>query len=157
MHPIQSPNPDQVPTVPVTRRTPLDVSERGERTRVRRARLRVEPPGFLERLYPNEGRLFAQPAPPQHAIVVVEYGERAQRLLLGERRSRASVSSASVGSGETFVWAEKASAVPGEARGAPDPSQILEMLWTFDWTDWGGVKSTPYPVDVTVGTITLVP
>jgi hypothetical protein len=46
--------------------------------------------------------------------------------------------------------------VGGNPVASPDPSQILGLLWTFDWTDWGGVKSSPYPVDVTVGSISLV-
>jgi hypothetical protein len=44
----------------------------------------------------------------------------------------------------------------GSPRSTPDPTEIIGLMWAFDWTDWGGKKSDPYPVDVTVDNIRLI-
>jgi len=44
----------------------------------------------------------------------------------------------------------------GSPRSTPDPTEIIGLTWAFDWTDWGGKKSDPYPVDVTVDNIRLI-
>jgi hypothetical protein len=54
----------------------------------------------------------------------------------------------------TVLWSDLAGGKPFDGV---DPTQILGIHFGFQRVEWGGVTTAPYPVNVTVGTITLVP
>lgn len=58
------------------------------------------------------------------------------------------------GSVVTLLWSDFSS---GRPAAGVDPTQILGFHWAFKRTEWGGVVTAPFAVDVNVGTVKLVP
>jgi hypothetical protein len=58
------------------------------------------------------------------------------------------------GTPTTLRWADFGGGAP---MAGVDPTQILGLSWSFGWVDWGGSVSAPYPVDVSLGEVQLVP
>lgn len=54
----------------------------------------------------------------------------------------------------TVVTVHWADLVGGKPNASVDPAQITSVWWSFPWT---GASDTPYPVDITVDNIQLVP
>jgi hypothetical protein len=54
----------------------------------------------------------------------------------------------------TFRWSDF---IGGSPVAGVDPAQVLSLSWSFGWVDWGGTVSAPYPIDVSLGQVQLVP
>lgn len=62
--------------------------------------------------------------------------------------------SASRGEPVSLLWSDFTGGTP---IATVDPSQIVGFLWNFERVEWAGTVTPPYPVNVSVGSIRLLP